>query len=316
MTEIVEFSSAKAVLDFLRLSHDRWQFAQTVFDSHTWIFRGQGDSRWPLTPKSLRAVQPCLEDNQGNVPPYSDANPMPLPWRVLAQEYDRVVSFLRLADELGLLPAQDHEFGDFYSQLVEVASKKRDKLPEMAPKLMEACALAQHHGVPTRFLDWSASPLGALFFAARDAYDADDDRDSFAVWAVPRQRPGDERISVLTPARSRNPFARSQLGYLTYDKEVDRHYDLQSGWPSQDVVLAAYQGIWGDGKWPVLRKLIVPRSLAGEILSLLFQEGVSQAHLMPTLDNVVKTQEFLRKLSQQKMDRVLQLINNHGGRII
>ncbi len=293
MSETFHITNAHGALDFLRLSQARWQFAQVVTYSHIWIFRGQGDSRWPLTPKSLRKI---VRDKPEDT--------MSLPWRALAAELDRTSHFLKLADEVGLHTVHNHDFKNFYSQLTETAEGKRDRPPDLSEDLLEAFSLAQHHGVATRLLDWSASPLTALFFAARDAFLADDKRESFAVWAIPQRRPGDERMRVVRPSFSRNQFAQRQIGYLTYDAEVDLHFDDESGWPSQDIVLDAHQKKWGNGRWPGISKIVVPSECAEEVLILLFQEGISEAHLMPTLSNTVNTLNLLDRLQPYWLKRL------------
>lgn len=236
------------------------------------VFRGHGDASWSLAPAILRKDS----HNRSFSINREASGKVFLEARLLHQ-------FAEHCDRVGVrLP------GDSIA-LRKGALNPNDQPCLIRPTrwpdedLFEVMAFAQHHGVPTRLLDWTRNPQAAMYFAAAGALSLQDswaDQSQLAVWALNIESIGlfREILTVVKTPGSVSPHLAAQAGLFTVQ-------NLREG--SELVGLELEEKLWRGGKCPLL-KLTLPVSESAELLDLCEKVGVSASSLFPGADGAAR----------------------------
>ncbi len=219
-------------------------------------------------------------------------------WTALHATMELILAYTleQHADSVSLIVPIDRFRSDWnkpmtLDQMLEEHAESRDfdKMWRQEPMRI-IYALAQHHGLPTRLLDWTYRPYIAAFFAAYEfkhsrsgsnvCQSRERQHQEMVVWAVRQDILASLQLQVVRHHGAQLGFLRAQDGLFVYDQLAHYRYQQHGRWIPIDEIFALRE----DSR--SVCKVILKHSKICRLLELLEKKKITMAHVMPSFDNV------------------------------
>jgi len=139
----------------------------------------------------------------------------------------------------------------------------------------EWLAIARHHGLPTRLLDWTRNPLVAAYFAVEKKHAGDS-----VIYAYRSER-------YIKTEHYRHPFDRRKIGKFI-PTHITRRITAQVG------VFTIHPEPLVPFKSPDIDRLIIKVTARKTLKWILYRYGIHRASLFPDLDGVASHIKWMR----------------------
>lgn len=159
--------------------------------------------------------------------------------------------------------------------------------------ILELACLAQHHGIPTKMLDWSFDIFVALYFASLGSVLKENIKENIAIFAINMPYiqtffTSDFPLKFIVPRYSINNNIKLQKGILSYwEFSNDEKLANKISRNPMDAMLNEYLDSIRN-EWPIIYKILIPAKLSSYIFSFVNDLGYSASRLFEGYDGVVR----------------------------
>ncbi len=300
--------------------------------SNPFIFRGQACSMLGLTPSAFRSkkideladisgMRNRLEEN------YGCSDDKKIKSIRATMEYNAILNFIHFAEKIGYpLPNLDikfrlEKFGSFFDQsntideidvelwpwiyrMAELSKNKKSLVDipftyEKSFDFLNIMSIAQHHGIPTRMIDWTDNPLVAAYFAAEDMdLIKSCSSEYISVWALNVhgfdyltgssnfEKPGIKRpFHVLRPPSYYADYIKAQKGLFVFSEQINPPLFNETSIGLEELI---NDHDFCNTSQTLLYKFNLKKNQVPDLLECLDLDGINASTIYPDLHGVVK----------------------------